>query len=83
MPPPAPPPDPHTRLRAHPPRPPVLTATQHRAELTRLESLCARLRLEQRSLLRGLILLALVILLASLAHAGFSRLFVPGWWRQW
>jgi hypothetical protein len=61
----------------------VLTAPQHHAELTRLAALRARLRLEQRSLLRGLILLALIVLVASLAYAGFSRLFVPGWWRQW
>jgi hypothetical protein len=39
--------------------------------------------LEQRSLLRGLILLAVVILIASLVRAGFGRLFVPAWWRQW
>jgi hypothetical protein len=75
--------NPLTPPRAQPPRPPTLTAAQHRTELTRLESLRARLRLEQRSLLRGLILLALVVLLASLAHTGFGRLFVPGWWRQW
>jgi hypothetical protein len=45
--------------------------------------LADRLGLEQRSLLRGLILLALVVLLVSLARAGFGRLFLPGWWRQW
>jgi hypothetical protein len=68
---------------AQPPRPPTPTPAQDRAERTRLAVLSARLSLEQRSLLRGLILLALLILFASLAHAGFGRLFVPGWWRQW
>jgi hypothetical protein len=69
--------------RAQPPRPPTPTPAQDRAERTRLQALGARLRLEQRSLLRGLILLVLLILFASLARAGFGRLFVPGWWRQW
>jgi len=68
---------------AEPPRPPALTEREQRRESTRLDTLKARVRLEQRSLLRGLILLAVVILIASLARAGFGRLFVPGWWRQW
>jgi hypothetical protein len=69
--------------RAEPPRPPALTDREKRRESARLERLNARVRLEQRSLLRGLILLAVLILIASLARAGFGRLFVPGWWRQW
>jgi hypothetical protein len=68
---------------AEPPRPPALTERDERRERARLESLNARARLEQRSLLRGLILLAVVILIASLARAGFGRLFVPRWWIQW
>lgn len=69
--------------RAEPPRPPALTDREKRRESARLERLNARVRLEQRSLLRGLILLAVLILIASLARAGFGRLFVPGWWRLW
>lgn len=69
--------------RAQPPRPPALTSEQQRREKTRIEALRARLRLEQRSLLRGLILLAVVILIVSLVRAGLGRLFVPGWWREW
>lgn len=69
--------------RAEPPRPPTLTPDQQRREKTRVEALHARLRLEQRSLLRGLILLAVVIVIVSLARAGFDRLFVHGWWREW
>ena len=69
--------------RAEPPRPPAFTERERRRESARLDTLRARVRLEQRSLLRGLILLAVVILIASLARAGFGRLFVPGWWRQW
>lgn len=69
--------------RAQPPRPPALTPEQQIRENARVEVLRARLRLEQRSLLRGLILLAVVILIVSLARAGLDRLFVPGWWREW
>jgi hypothetical protein len=69
--------------RAEPPRPPALTEREQRRESARIERLKARVRLEQRSLLGGLILLAVVILIASLARAGFGRLFVPAWWRQW
>lgn len=69
--------------RAQPPRPPALTFEEQRREETRIEALRARLRLEQRSLMRGLILLAVVILVVSLARAGWGRLFVPGWWREW
>lgn len=70
-------------LRAKSPRPPALSHLQERVEKTRRATLIRRLGVEQRSLLRGLILLALVVVLASLAHAGFGRLFLPGWWREW
>ena len=69
--------------RAQPPRPPALTPEQQRREDTRMKALGERLKLEQRSLLRGIILLAVVILIVSVAKAGLDRLFVPGWWREW
>jgi hypothetical protein len=69
--------------RAEPPRPPALTDTDERREREREEVLRVRTRREQQSLLRGLILIAFVILIASLWRAGLGRLFVPGWWRQW
>ena len=69
--------------RAEPPRAPVPSALQERVEQERLQRLGARVALEQSSLLRGLIILAVAVLLASLWRAGFDRLFVPGWWRQW
>jgi hypothetical protein len=69
--------------RAEPPRPPALTDREQRREGSRLRTLSERAGVEQRSLLRGLILLAVVILIASLARAGFGRLFVPRWWTQW
>jgi len=69
--------------RAEPPRPPALTERDRHRENARLLRLSERLGVEQRSLLRGLILLAVVILIASLARAGFGRLFVARWWIQW
>jgi hypothetical protein len=39
--------------------------------------------LEQRRMVRGLLLLGILVLLASLAHAGLGRAFYQGWWRQW
>ena len=69
--------------RAEPPHPPGLSEREQRRESVRLLTLSERMGVEQRSLLRGLILLAVVILIASLVRAGFGRLFVPRWWTQW
>ena len=69
--------------RAKPPRPPARREQDERNERARKDELRARVGREQQSLLRGLILLAVVILIASLWRAGFGRLFVPGWWNQW
>jgi len=38
---------------------------------------------ERRAHLRALLLLALFVLVASIARAGISRAFVAGWWKQW
>jgi hypothetical protein len=69
--------------RAQPARPPALSEREQRRESARLEALRGRVQMEQRSMLRGLILLAIAVLIVSLVIAGFDRLFVPGWWRQW
>ena len=57
------------------------------AAQARLAERTARLRRrerdEERSALRGLVWIALLILAGSIARAGLSRAFVPGWWRQW
>jgi hypothetical protein len=71
-----------TERGAGPPSSPLVSQAQLREE-RRAAALRSRLGTEQRSLLRGLVLLALAILFASLTRAGFDRLFVPGWWRQW
>ena len=38
---------------------------------------------ESRGQVRALLLLAIVVLLFSVARARMGRVFVPGWWRQW
>jgi fatty acid desaturase len=35
----------------------------------------------RRSAVRGLLMLALLVLVLSIARAGLGRVFVPGWWR--
>jgi hypothetical protein len=38
---------------------------------------------ERRGMVRGLLLLALVVLVASVWRAGVGRVFLSGWWRHW
>ncbi|HSY34861.1 MAG TPA: hypothetical protein VK814_03840 [Acidobacteriaceae bacterium] len=40
-----------------------------------------REKTERRSVVRGLILLAVVLLVGSMLRAGIDRVFVYGWWR--
>ena len=47
------------------------------------EGLGGREAAERRGQARGLVLLALAVLLLSLARFGFDRVFTPGWWRLW
>jgi hypothetical protein len=58
---------------------PALLRARAEAEARRRE----REALERRSLVRGLLLLAAILLVLSVARAGLERVFVPGWWRQW
>jgi hypothetical protein len=43
----------------------------------------ARRQTERRRQVRGLLLLALAILIFSLLRAGTHNIFTPGWWRLW
>jgi hypothetical protein len=72
---------PQAEHRAEPPRIPAPTASQKRAELERRVYVHKREQMEHRSLVRGLLLLALLVLAAGIARAGLDRVFVPGWWR--
>jgi hypothetical protein len=40
-----------------------------------------REKIERRSVVRGLMLMAVVVLVGSIAHAGLDRVFLHGWWR--
>jgi len=67
--------------RAEPVRIPPSTRALDRAAREHESYLRGREGIESRSVFRGLILLALAVLLASMVRAGFSRVFVHGWWR--
>lgn len=54
-----------------------LTRQRAEFEIYRAE----REAIERRSMVRGLILLAIVALGSSIARVGIDRAFVPGWWR--
>jgi len=69
--------------RAETVRPPQATLALERAQVERQEHRTEREVLERRSVVRGLIVLAVVALLVSVARAGLDRVFVHGWWRQW
>jgi hypothetical protein len=70
-------------FRAEGPRPPQPTRALERARAERQEHRSKREVLERRSVVRGLIVLAIVVLVFSFARAGLDRVFVNGWWRQW
>jgi hypothetical protein len=40
-----------------------------------------REKTERRSMVRGLILMAVLVLVGSIVRAGLDRVFVHGWWR--
>lgn len=69
--------------RSQPPHPPKLgpAALERAAEAEMY--LRDREKLERRSVLRGLLLLALLALLVTLYRADADRIFFSGWWRQW
>lgn len=69
--------------RAERPRPLQPTAAMDKARRERKTYLEQREGKERRSVLRGLILLAVLVLVFSLVRAGTERVFYAGWWRQW
>jgi hypothetical protein len=65
---------------ASPQLPPETRAVERdRQEFARYRA--GREKAERRSVVRGLILLAVVVLVGSAARAGIDRVFVHGWWR--
>lgn len=74
---------PATRPNGHyaePPRIPAPTPTLERAEGERRQYIRERGAVERRSVLRGLIVLALLVLIISIWRAGSDRVFVGRWW---
>ncbi len=69
--------------KAKPPRAPEITPGIQKALDERTHYQEQREAVERRSVMRGLLLLALVILVFSLVRAGADRVFYTGWWRQW
>ena len=65
---------------ADPPRIPAATPALEHAEGERRKYIREREGRERRSVLRGLIVLALVVLILSMWRAGADRLFVGRWW---
>ena len=56
---------------------PTRALAQARAEMQSYRR--EREEIERRSIVRGLIVLAMVVLVGSLARAGLERVFVQGW----
>jgi hypothetical protein len=46
-------------------------------------STTARRQIERRRQVRGLLLLAIAILIFSILRTGTHNIFTPGWWRLW
>jgi len=69
--------------RASPPRAPRPSAELTSAREEHAEYVAQRERAEHSGFLRALVVLAVVVLLASIWRAGLDRVFVHGWWRQW
>ena len=73
--------EPPMERRAQPPRPPAPTPAMERVRDAERIYQQERERDQRRSLLRGLLWLALLALIFSVVRAGLHRVFVPGWWR--
>lgn len=77
--------DPRANLRsgkrAESPRIPAATRALQDAEQERNAYIREREQVEHRSVLRGLMLLAVIVLVLSIARAGLGRVFPAGWWR--
>jgi hypothetical protein len=72
-----------TPERAAPPTVPASTR-QHERDLAERESYHRdREHIERNRQLRGLLLLACIVIVLSIARAGLGRVFPPSWWHLW
>ncbi len=69
--------------RAEAVRPPQPTPELEGAREQQQKHRNKREAMERRSVVRGLIVLAVLAMGWSIARAGLDRVFVHGWWRQW
>jgi hypothetical protein len=69
--------------RAAPPRAPRASAELESAREEHAAYVHGRERAERFGFLRALLVLAVIVLVASIWRAGLDRVFVHGWWRQW
>jgi ferric-dicitrate binding protein FerR (iron transport regulator) len=72
------------RVREHRAAPAQLPAITRSVEQKRAEFEAYRRdreKVERRSVVRALILIAMVVLAGSILHAGLDRVFLHGWWR--
>ena len=67
--------------RAAPPQLPPSSPTQDRDRLAFKRYRTEREAKERRSVVRGLLVMAVIVLMGSIVHAGLDRAFVHGWWR--
>jgi hypothetical protein len=74
---------PPSEARAEPPRPPSPSASIQQRRADHKKYLGEREVVERSSVLRGLLLLALVVLFLAFWRAGRARAFYHGWWWQW
>lgn len=72
-----------SKRTAEAPRAPALTRAEIAAKQEQESYLRTREAEGRRSMLRGLIVLAVLVLLISLFHAGADRAFPAGWLRRW
>ena len=56
---------------------------QQREQVERATRLREAEHVERRRQLRGLLALAFIVLVFSIARAGLDRVFPHGWWRLW
>ena len=69
--------------RAEAPRAPEPSRALQKARAAQDAYRVERGQVERRGMTRGLLLLALIVLLLSFGRAGLERVFVHGWWRHW